>query len=921
MDGSSHESVTFGRFQLYPSARTLERDGVPLALGARALDILIVLVQHAGEVVKHKDLLSRVWRGLVVEPGSLRVHMAGLRKALGDEQGKPRIIANIKGQGYSFIAPFERVTNSPPTTLPEYPCGAARQRLVLPRSPPGMVGRDEALRVISADLIAERFVTIVGPGGMGKTTVALAVAHALFDEFGGAVCFVDVGSVTSPDLVAATIASTLGLTVQNDDVLPALLLCLKTLRVLLVLDNCEHVIDRVAVLAETIYLQAPGIHILATSREALRVEGEHAYWLPPLATPPLTPNLTASAALNYPAVRLFVERSASGGTPLTLNDANAKIVADICARLDGLALAIEFAAAKVGTYGLDGTAELLKKRLVLRWQGRRTAPPRHQTLLALIDWSFNALDEPDRRILSRLSVLVGPFTADAARIVGWDPPPGEATVFSTLDGFVAKSLLSVAESPHGTPAYRLLETTRAYALERLAESGDAGWVAERHARYVAGVLDDLLAEAPPAKVLAAHLGNVRAALEWCFDEQRPSLTDESGTEGDSPATLSVRLAAGSVRLFLDLSLLHECQRWSCAALSRLDTSSRGSAEELVLQQGLAVSSTWASGSGDQARAAIGRAISIAREQGKASERLRLLVCQHIFQLRMGELRGSLDTAREFCSLAPAANDANWLVVADWLLGSSHHFLGDQTAALPLLDRGFSNSLRPNLQVLGLDYRVRALVTFSRVLWLSGCQNRAIDTANLALAEAEGIRSPLNVCFAYLYTAPLFLWCGEYEAAMSVLQKLTSHPNWHALPSLHATAQAFQGELLVRQGSREAGIELLRCSVRKLRLEKQILFLDRAICALAEALIDGGKNDEALVIVDEAIESVGADEGSVELAELLRLRALGTWASAHGACEQSEARLRTAEAIARRQGAVAWEQRVAMTRRLLVDPGR
>src|SRR6185369_12861397 len=197
------EFISFGPFRLFPAARAFEKNGVPLALGNRALDILMVLVERAGEVVTHRELIARVWRGLVVDPSNLRVHMTGLRKVLGDRDGKERYIANVTGQGYCFVATVRREdAASRPTRVPEHFGGTTPPRVVLPVALARMVGRDEAVRTIATDLITERFVTIIGPGGMGKTTVAISVAHALLEEFAGAVRFVDIGAITDPKLIA-----------------------------------------------------------------------------------------------------------------------------------------------------------------------------------------------------------------------------------------------------------------------------------------------------------------------------------------------------------------------------------------------------------------------------------------------------------------------------------------------------------------------------------------------------------------------------------------------------------------------------------------------------------------------------------------------------------------------------------------------
>jgi predicted ATPase/DNA-binding winged helix-turn-helix (wHTH) protein len=487
--GSQSDVASFGSFQLFPSARALEKAGVQLALGNRALDILTVLIEHAGEVVSHKELMARAWRGLVVEPSNVRVHVSSLRKALGDVEDKPRYITNIAGQGYCFVAPVTRgAASSGPARASEYRCGATRRRLVLPPKLARMVGRDDALRIVAADLIAERFVSIIGPGGMGKTTVAVAVAHAMLEEFADAVCFVDVGMVTHPNLLAVTIASTLGLTIQTGDVLATLLECLRPLRILLVLDNCEHVIDSAATLAELIFNTAPGAHILATSREALRVEGEHVYWLPPLAGPTPNSSLNAADVLEFPAVKLFIERAAASGKRLNPSDAEAAVIARICSRLDGIALAIELAAGRVATHGIHGTADLIAKGLGLHWQGSRTAHPRHQTLQALLDWSYGYLSESEQVVLRRLSVLVGAFTIDIAQAIACDDRLGEERVVDALDQLVAKSLIS-SGSEGTVTRYRLLETTRFYGVKKLEASGERPTIARRHATYFARALD------------------------------------------------------------------------------------------------------------------------------------------------------------------------------------------------------------------------------------------------------------------------------------------------------------------------------------------------------------------------------------------------------------------------------------------------
>jgi predicted ATPase len=257
-----------------------------------------------------------------------------------------------------------------------------------------MVGRDDAVRDLAKRLREQRFVSIVGAGGIGKTTVAIAVAHEVLSEFDGAVQFLDLASIEDPQLVAGALASQLGLSVVSENALPAILAFLRERRVLLVFDSCERVIETAATLAENIFRDAPQIHILATSRESLRAEGERVHHLSPLGCPPRDAvSLTATQALGFSAVQLFVDQVAAGGYPFELNDEDAPIVAEVCRRLDGIALALELAACRVGVYGIQGIASLLENEFRLRWRGRRTALPRHQTLNATLDWSYNLLSE------------------------------------------------------------------------------------------------------------------------------------------------------------------------------------------------------------------------------------------------------------------------------------------------------------------------------------------------------------------------------------------------------------------------------------------------------------------------------------------------------------------------------------------------
>ncbi|MGK6310720.1 ATP-binding protein [Variovorax sp. DT-64] len=908
--------ASFGPFRLDPAARRIEKNGAPFSLSSRALDILIVLVEHASEIVGHRELIARVWRNLEVGPGSLRTHIAGLRKALEDGEGGARYIANVAGQGYCFVAPVLRTPSPVRTSARE---GSAFRMRALPPLLTRMVGRDEAIRTITHDLFAHRFLTIVGPGGMGKTTVAVAAAHAMHESFAGAVCFVDLGTLSNPAHVASTVASTLGLTIQAENALPQLRESLRRSRMLLVLDNCEHVIGAAAALSEEIFREAPEVYILATSREDLRVGGECTYVLPPLEYPPPDVRLDAVATQAFPAVKLFTETVAATGSRFELSDADAPIVASICGRLDGIALAIEFAAGRVGAYGIDGIDALLNGRFGLEWPGRRTAPQRHQTLHATLDWSHDLLSDSEQAVLRRLSVFVGTFTLEAAQAVARASTIDNDRVVIDLGELVAKSVVSAATGDDRTVRYRLLGITRAYALKKLDESGELDATSERHATYFTGLFEAAFGGGidphrdDHALALAEHLGNVRAALDWCFGEP---------ANAPRHAALGVDLAAAAGPVLMQLLLFTEAHRWSTTALSMLDDADRLTRKEMVLQETLAIAAMWTLANGSELGSAITRGLEIANHLGYAAPRLRWMVGMHIYLLRIGDFFGARDVAEALDAIAGTSDDASYKVMSDWLRGSSAHFIGDQHAARQYFEEGFGRIGPRNLQLFGLDYRVRALVTFSRVLWLSGRPGRAMEVAREAISEAEAFGRPLDVCFSLLYPTSVFLWCGDWASAQRSFAQLSQHTNWPALPSFHSTGQALEGELLLNIGETARGIAMLRASLQSMRGQRQLLFFMRAASALAGGLIKQGQPADALSVVDGAIAEIEGGAEGTEFAELLRLRAEALMRlPTHDASLVEEALMRSLD-CARRQHALSLELRTAMSlARHLASQGR
>src|SRR6266852_3718563 len=494
-------NLQFGPFELSSRERVLRREGVVLPLGSRALDLLIYLADRPGEVIAKQELIDHVWSDVTVEEGSLRVHVAAIRKALGDGQFGNRYIANIKGRGYSFAGTVGPLTGNTESRNDKF-----RHQGRLPVRPIMMIGRETVVSEVGDKLRDERFVTLLGPGGIGKTTIALAVGRAVAEEFGSKVHLVDLESLTDPRHVAGAVATSLGLALKSKDPGLELVDLVRSQKLLIILDSCEHVIEAVAPVAEQLYRQTEDIHVLTTSRELLKVEGEHCYRVLPLDCPPDGSEQTANAVLRYPAVQLFVRRVAARAGSFVLTDEEAPFVAEMCRKLDGLPLAIELAAGQVAALGIKNTVARLVSRPELLKLSHRTAVPRHRTLKATLDWSYDLLSDAERIVLRRIAPFVGHFTLEGARYVAGELGAGTGEIFDAIAGLVEKSLIAT-RIDETQAQYRLLDTTRAYALEKLEEHAEVDVVFRRHAEHVAGYLkSQRVALLDPLKAKgAAHL--------------------------------------------------------------------------------------------------------------------------------------------------------------------------------------------------------------------------------------------------------------------------------------------------------------------------------------------------------------------------------------------------------------------------------
>jgi predicted ATPase/DNA-binding winged helix-turn-helix (wHTH) protein len=910
-----NEIVSFGPFHLSASARLLVKDDVPVAVGGRGLDVLIALIERAGEVVSRRDLLTRVWPDVIVGEANLRGQVASLRKALCDGQEGARYIVNVPSQGYSFIAPVQRSTAEGQPRQAAAPARSAGPAQ-LPARLPRMIGRDETVAALSALLRSHRFVSIVGAGGMGKTTVAVSVGHALLDDFPDAVFFVDLGALTEAALVPTVITAALGLPVQAQDPLLELLAFLVETRIVIILDSCEHVIEAVATFTERLFSEAPTVHILTTTREALRVEGEHVYLLMPLDDPPECPELTAASAQTFPAVQLFMERAAASGYRSELSDADVPVVARICRRLDGIALAIELAASRVGIYGIQGTAELLNSRFRLMWQGRRTALPRHQTMQATLDWSYDLISEAEQLVLRRLSIFVGNFTLGGALSIAGEADADAVATAGAVASLVSKSLVWTS-SIDGCIYHRLPDSARTYAVAKLAEADEEKDVARRHALYYSRTLkSDAIENAAfgggDLGPYAPHISNVRAALEWSFSDT-----------GDT--AVGVELAACAAPLFLGLSLLSECERWCERGLAALNGADQGKKRELTLRKALAISCMFTRGNSDEVRVGIESGLGLAEASGDKKEQLHLLAGLNIFLCRVGDYRAALGVAERSALIAADSVSQTGVVMAEWMLGVAHHLVGNQKEAQCYCELGLkhaSESGGARVYYFGYDHRVRALAAFARVLWLRGLPDKALKWARQAIDEAAALDRPVTLCISLIYAVPVFLWSGDFDGAEQRIDWLNSYAAKHSLAPFQAVGFALKGELMVARGENRAGIELLRSALLALQTERFHLLTSGFYRSLAEGLAHAGRSDEASDVIAGAVKRAQEQGGTFDKADLLRTQGeiLMTLGQRNFTAAQDS--LLCSLDWARRHSALGWELRSAIAlAHLWVECGR
>jgi predicted ATPase/DNA-binding winged helix-turn-helix (wHTH) protein len=904
--------IQLGVIELEPSRRRLSVRGETVELGPRAFDVLEDLILAGGAVVTKEALLRRLWRGLVVEENNLQVQVSAIRKALGDHRD---LIQTVPRIGYRFMV--EHLLDATGTDDCARDCagdctevgnsgsGPTAAYTNLPAPVTELIGREQSTHEIIELLSARRILTLTGPGGIGKTRLSLEAGRRMLPSLADGVWLAELGSLGAPLLVAGTIGSAVGARIdhhaaRHDEIAKAI----GDRHLLLVLDNCEHLIDEVAQLVECIARTAPNARILATSREPLGVFGETVYAVPSLDVSGGSP--LNGAPLPSSAV-LFLARMRAHMPNVPEDAGSLGLVRALCERLDGIPLAIEIAAAQAPILGLEPLSALLDDRFRLMMDRGRTTLPRHRTLRATLDWSFDLLGEAEQVALCSFAVFAGGFTLDAALAV-CSPDAAPMLAMGIVASLVRKSLI-VADIDATGMRYRLLDTTRAYAAQKLREQGAWDRVALRHATFFAELLRTVqiaAGEQPREEQLKRcrrELDNVRAAIDWAFG---------NGRERE----LGIVLAARTAPVLFDFSLLEECVALADRALHALSLSKqRRAQEELTLLATRAAAVNYTLGPTEEAAAAWKRVQVLATQLGEQRTIGRAVWGLWTQKICAGEPEASLPYAHQ----RGGANSPYAKAIAllqHRKLGTTLHFMGDQQAARIHLEQIATqyDPVEHHFPTIGsrLDHGRAARVMLARVLWLQGKLDQASALNRSNVTESGRAAAPLLTVSALLDAAvPISLMLRQWQDAKRYCDELQRGLALHPVPIWTACAECFVEVLAIGSTPAPERIAVLEAKIERLRQTHYLTHLTMLLCVLADALGAAGQADAGLRIVDEALRTCERTGERWYVAELLRVRGELTL-TGEGERAQDVAGRDFAAAIelANQQGALFWELRAA-----------
>jgi predicted ATPase/DNA-binding winged helix-turn-helix (wHTH) protein len=785
VESPAQVAIAFGSYRFLARKRLLLRGIDEVRLGSRALDILGILLERAGEIVPSAEIMSRVWPETRVERAALKVHIGLLRKALGERRGRREFIENVAGRGYKFAAPVQRLVDRSGNADEDGPHGATLRTN-------RVIGRQNALDEVASLLGNESLVTITGAAGIGKTTVACLIADRS-KKTGLLTYFIDLAPLFAASVVSA-LASTLGLPARRHQQ-SEIATFLSSHYALLVLDNCEHVLTEISRVAVELLAKSPNIRILATSRERLDVRGEYVYRLGALDLPRPADSLSARMALSFSAIELFVDRASSVVNSFALSDTNVRTVVEICRRLDGNPLAIGFAAGQIAMFGLAEVARSLNSPETLTLT-KRTSTRRHQTLGEALDWSYRLLSPSERATLRRLSIFPGWFDHSAAiAVCSQGELDGEA-VAASLASLAKKSMIAVDDK---SGRFRLLEITRLYANAKLEEAGEIPRVAELHAIYscrlFAAEKNNWEERVPEAWVAehGAFIDDIRSALAWAFS-----------AEGNEE--LGVELAASSAPLWFQLSLLDEYIGWAervLATFSEGRSSSKRHQLQLVAALGHALLHT--KGPVVRMAEAFEKTLVLSNELGIADHRSRAYwgLCSQ--KIVSGDYAGALRRADEFFELYEQSETLASRLIIKRVKALALHNLGETPLARRLLEEVLAQPMKSARRAIDsafyFDDRVAAMAFLGTTLWIEGLPTRAIRSAEASVEEALSIDHMPSLCYAPAISAcPISFWIGDDEKAEEYTELLVARSREHHFEFWSLWGKSYATALAQRRGA-------------------------------------------------------------------------------------------------------------------------
>jgi len=837
----------------------------PLRVGARALDLLHILLIRAGEVVGKDELISFVWPNTFVHESNLKVNIAALRRALPRTASGLSCIATVSGRGYRFVAPL-RIYGGDQTRLPSVSADVPVQELPELAE---VIGRDDAIADLASRLPERRFLSVVGPAGVGKTTVAIALAKRVRDRYRDGICLVDLTVIGDPQLVESTIAASLGVGSKWTNTLAGIVEFLRGREMLLVLDNCEHVLSTTSAIGEHLTLALPGLHILATSREPLRSRSEHVYRLSPLPFPDEQWDESRADVLTFPAVGLFVKRAEACG--YQLNDTDVRLVAAICRRLDGIALAIELAASRLPALTPASLLNRLEQNFDPLRSSSGTIPPRHQTLDATLDWSYQLLSKDEARLLRLLSVFSGGFTlSDAIGVAGTIGRSEEIAAWT--ESLVAKSLLSVAYGA-SDQRYRLLDSTRNFAAERLNGSGEAPDAQSSHARYLLRLFEQAEAEwhwRPRHEWIAAYeprTNDLRKAIDWAFGD------------GADPE-VGVRLTSAAIPLWDELSTVAESRRRVERALQAVEALSRcAPAVKMKLIASYASGLNFSDHLGPKADAAWLDAYRLACAIGNVDYQLRTLWGLGILQSFTGRHQQAIATLGQFAQLAdrdgerPAAAGERVRLTAIFYCGDVRRAHDDLTR---LAREHAAKAARSGVARFQMDSFVSIRVALATVAWVAGDHG----AARAALQDALGQSLALGHLVSHSNTLaqaalPLALWAGETDTARRHVATLARNLTLREIAIWKPVCHFYEGAVGAMDGDAE-GVDTMRMAIDQLVANNFVVRVPVYLAMLAEAALSHKRTALARDSLNAAFDRAGRQGEHWSQPELLRVRGLLQW---------------------------------------------